>query len=172
MKMKKMLIAVIVAATFIAGTTSGLFAQQGHGQRKTDGKECHQKFDGDGHGMKCNKLPGITEEQKQKIRDLKTANLKPRTQLKNQIAEKRARLNTLQAGDEVDMKTINKTIDEMTALRAEMQKNMVALHQDIRKLLTDEQRAIYDSHKGKRKSGHKNCGKQMKKDGKRSGTNW
>lgn len=172
MKMKKMLIAIIVAATFIAGTTSGLFAQQEQGHRKMDGKECHKNFKKDGHGMKCDKLPGITEEQKQKIRDLKTANLKPQTQLRNQIAEKRARLNTLQAADEVDMKAINKTIDEMTALRAEMQKNMVALHQDIRKLLTDEQRAIYDSRKGKRKSGHKNCGKQMKKDCKRSRMNW
>lgn len=173
LKMKKKLIAVMVAATLIAGTTSSLFAQQGQGQRKMDGKEYrNQKFDGYGHGVICDRLPGITEEQKQKIQALRTANLKPQTQMRNQLAEKQARLKTLQSADEVDMNAINKTVDEMSALRTKMQKNRVALNQEVRKLLTDEQRAIYDAHKGKRMSGHKNHNKQMKKDGKRSRMNW
>ncbi|MBI9038112.1 MAG: Spy/CpxP family protein refolding chaperone [Bacteroidales bacterium] len=171
--MKKKLIAVMVVATLIAGTNSSLFAQQEQGKQKMDRKEFrNQEFDGNGPRMMCYNLPGITESQKQQIKDLRTANLGTQTQLRNRLAEKRAHLNTLQAADEVDMKAINLTIDEMSALRTTIQKNSVALNQEIRKLLTDEQKTIYDARKGKRKSGHNNHGKQMMKDGKKNKRNW
>jgi len=148
----KKLIAVMVVATLIAGTSSSLFAQQGQGQRKMDNKELRNNdYDRNERKMLCNELPGITETQKQQIKDLRTANLGTQTQLRNRLAEKRAHLNTLQAADEVDMKAINLTIDEMSALRSTIQKNSVALNQEIRKLLTDEQKTIYDARKGKRK---------------------
>ena len=171
--MKKKLIAVMVAATLIAGTSSSLFAQQGQGQRKLNKEELRNNdYDRNQRKMLCDELPGITETQKQQIKDLRTSDLGTQTQMRNRMAEKRAHLTTLQAADEVDMKAINITIDEMSALRTTIQKNRVALNQEIRKVLTDEQRAIYDARKGQRKHRINKQRKQTHSDTKSPRERW
>lgn len=92
-------------------------------------------------------IAGLTDDQKTQIEKLRTAHQKDMLALKNQIAENRAHYRTLMTADKPDMNAINKNIDEYASLRASMMKKQAAHRQDIRKLLTDEQRLAFDSRK-------------------------
>lgn len=95
-------------------------------------------------------LPNLTDEQKDQIAKLRTENMKTMLQNRNLLQEKMAKLNTLQTADKPDMKAINTLIDETAALKATMAKAQAAHRQQVRSLLTDEQRVIFDSrpHRG------------------------
>ncbi len=90
-------------------------------------------------------IPNLTEEQQTKIHELRTAHMKTMLKYKNEINEKEARLNTLQTEDNADMDKIYKVIDEIGALKTEMNKKKALLRQEIRKLLNDEQRVFFDT---------------------------
>ncbi len=90
-------------------------------------------------------IPNLTDEQKAKIKELKIANMKVMLPLKNKIGEKRAHLRTLITAENIDMKAINKTIDEIGSIRTEMIKKKIANRMEIRKLLTEEQRLFFDT---------------------------
>ncbi len=95
-------------------------------------------------GVTC-PLPGLTEAQTESMRTLRLKTIKDTQPLRNQLEEKRARLRTLSTADNPDAKAINKTIDDMAALRADIQKIRAARLQEFRKLLTDEQRILFDA---------------------------
>jgi len=100
-------------------------------------------------GAKCTQgIPDLTDQQKQKIDDLCLAQTKEMTGLNNQMNEKYAHLKTLQTADKADMAAINKTIDEISALKADMMKKCSATRQSVRGLLTDKQKVAFDANKG------------------------
>jgi len=139
--MKKMNL-LFVVLTFLG---SSLLAQT---TTKTDDKTT-------GTPICCNgkmwqDIPDLTSEQSKKIEDLQIAHLKEVNQAKNQVAEKRAHLRTLQSAEKVDNAAINKTIDEITALQNDIMKKNEAHRQAVRNLLTDKQKVVFDA---------KNCGK-------------
>jgi len=90
-------------------------------------------------------IPDLTDQQKQKIEDLCLSTKKEMTGLKNQMGEKQAHLKTLQDADKADMAAINKTIDEISVLKADMMKKHEATRQSIRELLTEKQRIVFDA---------------------------
>lgn len=111
-----------------------------------------EKKDSDNTAICCNgkmwqDIPDLTQEQTKKIEDLHIAHLKEVNQLKNQIAEKRAHLKTLQSSDKVDNDAINKTIDEVTTIQNNLMKKNAAHHQAVRNVLNDKQRVIFDAKK-------------------------
>lgn len=111
-------------------------------------------------GQKC-KIADLTADQQTKIDELKTAMMKDMLSYKNQIAEKKAHLKTLAMADQADMTAINKTVDELYALKAELAKKKEAHIQEVRKVLTPEQRLQFDMMHAK--MGHGNgdgCGQQ------------
>ena len=59
--------------------------------------------------------------------------------------ELRARKQTLMSDKNPDMNALNAVIDQMTALRGEMAKQAIEHRQQIRNLLTDEQRLQFDA---------------------------
>lgn len=132
--MKKNVIYLAIMMIFV-------FAQTGLAQEAEKHGDCK------GHG----KMAGLnlTEEQQKKVDELKTAHLKETLQLKNQIKEKEAALNTLETAEKPDMGKINKTIEEIGAIKIEMQKKNAAHRQEVRKLLTEEQRLKFDMHHGR-----------------------
>lgn len=85
-----------------------------------------------------------TDEQKKKMREIHLKTAKEVMTLKNQEAERKARLRTLTTADKPDMNEINKTIDEMTALKSQIMKKKVAAKMEVRSLLNDEQRLHFD----------------------------
>lgn len=100
---------------------------------------------GNGQGFFCNNIPDITPEQETKINALRSAHLKDKLTYQNQLDEKFARLRTLQSSDNVDMKSINKTIDEISAIQSDILKGRAQHIQDVRNLLTDDQKVYFDS---------------------------
>jgi Spy/CpxP family protein refolding chaperone len=91
-------------------------------------------------------IPDLTEDQKDQIKTLRIELMEHMIQLKNKLQEKAARLRTLQTAAKANMSDINKMIEEIGDLRTEMMKLKAACHQEIRSLLTDEQRVFFDAH--------------------------
>lgn len=92
-------------------------------------------------------IPDLSQEQKDEIKKYRLDMVKENTSIHNQIAEKRARLNTLQSEDKANMSAINKTIDEIAALQAQQMKSKASFHVKVRALLNDEQKVAFDSRK-------------------------
>lgn len=87
----------------------------------------------------------LTPEQEQKINDLRVKHLKEITPLRNELSEKQAHLRTLESADKPDMAAINKTIDEITSIKAKLMKARVAHRAEVSQLLTDEQRVLFNA---------------------------
>ena len=90
-------------------------------------------------------IPDLTEEQKTQIQELRVEQMKQMTTFRNQLMEKRARLRTLETQDKPDMNAINSVIEDMGEIRTNMQKNRAEHRQEVREILTDEQRVFYDN---------------------------
>jgi Spy/CpxP family protein refolding chaperone len=132
---------LILAASLIV--TGSAFAQQG----KTHSKGMEKQSMSDmGHGKHMPMIPGMTEQQKEQMEQLRTEHLKVMLPLKNQLQEKMVRLHTLSTAEKVNMNDINKKIEEIGELKIKMMKEQAAHRQDIRKLLTEEQRVMFDMH--------------------------
>ena len=100
--------------------------------------------------------------------ELRTQLKKEILPLKNQLGEKKARMQTLETADKADMQAINALIDEIQSLQGKIMKMHASHRQEIRKMLTPEQRVDFDlkgmrkekrHHKGRR--GHRAAGPGM-----------
>ena len=100
----------------------------------------------EGHGSMG--IPNLSEDQKTKIKAQQVAFGKEALPLKNQLAEKRAHLRTLQTASTYDANAVNATIDDISKTESLLMKKQAANLEAIRKLLNDEQRLAFDSHKG------------------------
>ena len=94
-------------------------------------------------------IPNLTEAQQTKITEIRTAHMKISNDMRNQLKEKRAHLQTLTSSDNPDQKAIDATIDEITELQNQLMKNGTAMHMEIRAQLTDAQKVYFDAHKMK-----------------------
>ena len=130
---------IALLSLFIVGFT---FAQA---QKRGPGNGPH----GNGpYGYGCNMLD-LSDEQEKKIDDLRTAHMKDMLPLRNELNEKRARLQTLRSADKYDASETEKTLEEMSAIKLKMAKSREAHKQEVRSLLTEEQRLKFDMHSGK-----------------------
>ena len=89
-----------------------------------------------GHGLAWLEL---TEAQQEEITSLRTQHYKEITPLRNKMAELKARERTLLSEESVDIKAIEKTIDEQTDLMNKMRKLQTKHQLAIKSQLTDEQ---------------------------------
>ena len=149
----KTITAILVA--LLLSVNTNIFAQSGKKsshlvEKHQDGKKCSHDMKKHHDGMG---FLNLTDEQKSKIKKLKTANMKEMLPLKNQIGEKKAHIRTLTTADNVDMNAVNKTIDDIGSMKATMMKKQAAHKQEIRKLLNDEQRIHFDMKMSKH-NGH------------------
>lgn len=133
--------ALLLMIAFLTGyTVNETTAQTG----KRSGCYKYSKMQKD-KGCDYYNLPDLTDEQKQNIEDLKIELMKENMPLKNELMEKKARLRTLSTVENVDMKEVNNVIDDITGLLASMMKNGAEKMQNIRELLNEDQRLIFDS---------------------------
>jgi Spy/CpxP family protein refolding chaperone len=100
-----------------------------------------------------NRIPNLTAEQKTKIESLKVKQFKEVLPLKNELAEKKAHLRTLESTEKVDRDAVNKTVDEITALQGKLFKLKVNHRLDFASLLTDEQKVFISTHHATRAKG-------------------
>lgn len=138
--MKTISIFAFSALLFIAGNVSAqMNHKQGMEPSKGDGI-------GDrGHMRSHEMIPNMTEEQKTKVKDLRIAFYKLAQPLHNQMEELKAKEHTLTTSEKPDIKAINANIDEITKVQNQLMKAMASHRQDIRSLLTEEQKIRFDS---------------------------
>ena len=91
----------------------------------------------------------LSDEQKEAVKKIRLETAKEIKPLKNELNELQARQNTLTTADNTDLKAINKNIDKMSEVKAEMAKILAKQHQEVRSLLTEEQRLKMDNRKNR-----------------------
>jgi Spy/CpxP family protein refolding chaperone len=104
-------------------------------------------------GRDAGRIPGLSDEQKSKIEVLRTQQVASSTQHRAQMDELRARKRTLSIAENPDMNAINRVIDQMARLHADHMKSNEAHRQQIRSLLTSEQKALFDSRQPNQRQG-------------------
>ncbi len=93
-------------------------------------------------------IPDLTDEQKTKIESLKIELMKALKPIKNKIREKEAQLQTLRTEDKPDMNKIFALVDEIGMLKTQARKEHEKHIQEIRQLLDEKQRVVFDvNHK-------------------------
>jgi Spy/CpxP family protein refolding chaperone len=116
-------------------------------QRGYYGMPSDMRYSQDSMRQAHNRL-NLTDDQEKKISELRTANQKEMMAFRNDMAITEAELQKYRSADKPDMTQINKTIDEIGKLRTDMQKKRVSHELAVRNLLTEEQKAIYDTRRG------------------------
>lgn len=94
-------------------------------------------------------VANLTDEQKAKVEALRATQLEAGLQHRNQMAELQARKRTLMTQKNPNMGEINQVIDNMQNLQTKRLKDNASHHQQIRSLLTDEQRLQFDTRAGR-----------------------
>ena len=145
-------LSIMLAIIFMSFNNNTVAQKKGNGQGPGWNQQNKQ--------MHCN-IPNLTEEQQKKMMKMRVSNMHDMLQFRNTMAEKRAHLNTLRTADKVDMNAINKLIDEIGALKIQMMKKKEAHRQEVRKILTDDQRVFFDSRSGQGFKGGKCHGQGM-----------
>ena len=88
----------------------------------------------------------LTEEQKTKIEEIHLNGQKAMIPLRHKIREKNAQLRRLKMSEEYDETAVNVLIEEIGELRTAMMVMRTAHMQQVRELLTPEQRIKFDAH--------------------------
>lgn len=164
-KFKKAFLVSIVLSTpvFMAQAQP----KQGNGQGYGKQQKAHLHNE-----MACMQyLPDFTDEQTESIEKLLTEHQKEMMVQRNLLTEKEAKLNTLRTADPVDMKAVFKLVEEIGSSKTSIQKDKLEYEQDIRNLLTEEQKVIFNQrilsknnpmHKGRKMAFH--GGKQNRRN--------
>lgn len=125
-----------LAILMLAGTQ--VFAQRGRNfKSNTD-----RPYRNDGT---CWRIPDLTADQETKIETLRVEHWKEMNSYRNQMNELRARKRTLNTTDKANLNEINSVIDQMTGVNNKMMKASAKHRQEVRNLLTDEQKVYFDS---------------------------
>ncbi len=151
--LKGRIIGMLLAAGVLFVTTN-VFAQRGYGNGFG---QRNGQFNQNGTGYFCNNIPNLSTDQQTKIGKLRTSHWKEMQNSGNQLAEKKARIQTLRFADNADMNAINKIVDEIGAIQTSMYKNQELYYQDVRNILTDDQKVNFDRFKTGRGNGQGYC---------------
>jgi len=137
---------MVVAIMLVPLFTSAQPGLNGPNGPNGNGGQFGRKGGGFGNSeMWMDRIPDLTDQQKTDIKAIHTAAQQDILPLRNKLNEQQASLQSLQTANSPDMKAINKTIDEISATEAQIGKRRAEAHQDVRKLLTDDQRVALDS---------------------------
>jgi Spy/CpxP family protein refolding chaperone len=131
-----------------------LAAAAAFGQAKTEKKIVKRVTVGE--AAPCEKGPcglKLTEEQRKKIDALETETEKALLSVRAQIGVKDAELKQLMLADKADQAAVEKKVEEIGALRTEMEKKRVLQRIAVRGLLTPEQRVDFDRQELRRGHG-------------------
>lgn len=95
-------------------------------------------------------IPNLTDDQQQKIDELRTAHWNEVKEMRADLGILRAELRKLQMANNADVNAMNAKVDKMGALKIKMQKTQIKHLTDVKSLLTDEQKAWFDTRAGRR----------------------
>lgn len=147
--MKTRILSMILIAVFAISTT--VLAQNTQERKRTpEQREMMMKRQ---KQMKDSRQSFFTEEQRETMKSLRLELAKDVKPLKNELNELNARQQTLTTADKADLNSINKNIDKISDLKADIQKIMAKQHQQVRSMLTEEQLVKFDAMKSKKGKG-------------------
>ncbi len=92
----------------------------------------------------------LTAEQQKTMRTLRTQLRKEMIPLRGSLESKRIDLQEEMAAEKPNLNKINALVDDMTKMRAEMQKKQIAQRLKMREVLTPEQRKMLEAQRGVR----------------------
>lgn len=122
------------------------FAVQAQAQRRgnNDGpkREWAEARRGEAPEMR---LPNLTDQQKEQIKAIMLKGRKETLPLQNALREKQAELHTLRTAENYNERAVKSKIDEITELQHSLMLLREQHRQEIREVLTEEQRIIFDS---------------------------
>ena len=95
----------------------------------------------------------LTSKQKEAIKAIRVKTEKETKPLHDQLSELMAHHRTLVTAEKSDMAAINASIEKMGDLKISLEKTEAAQQQEIRKLLTEEQRIKMDKNPRNRMDG-------------------
>jgi len=153
-KVKTIMTAVIALALISAYPILAQKAERGHQKEKM---RLYKDM-----GIHC--IPSLTTEQISKIQKLKLENQKEILPLRQKRQTIYLELRTL-ISEGADQKKLETKIDESGKIRTEIQKKALAHHQEIRKLLTDEQKVYFNQMCLGMEHGCGGCGAGMMRHG-------
>ena len=136
----KFLMAIAIAV--VTSLTATAQPQRGQPYSSLNPQQVRQPYRSEGFSMP---LGNLDEKQREELQKIRTAQMKESTQFRNQLREKRAKLEVLQTADKPDTREINRVIDEIATIQAQEMKAQAASRQKIRSLLTEEQRVRFDA---------------------------
>ena len=90
-------------------------------------------------------ISNLTDEKTKSIKELLAQNKKDLEPLKKQLSEKEEALRKLVIAEKPDKPAIEKLIDEIGVLRAQIMKKNISFKMDVRGLLTDEQKKALEA---------------------------
>ena len=146
----RILITTMMAAFFIS---SAAFAQNPTLENKRPDKKTMVMKHGERQHYRDNSF--LTDEQKEAVKKIKLETAKEVKPFKNELRELRAHQQTLATAEKADMKAIYKNIDKMSGVKAEISKIMAKQRQEVRSLLTNEQRLKMDQRMDRRQRGER-----------------
>lgn len=154
MKTKLIFLSVFLTSAFFV---NDVFSQM-HKQHSRKGETKH----------KCVFMEDLSEAQKTKIDEIKTAKRAKLVSYRADLKIKNAELSKMRVADNPNESLINAKVDEISELRAKMRKERLAAERAILNELTPEQRVKYRAHIGKRGHEghmHHSSKRQMKNKG-------
>lgn len=132
----------LLVITLLVATGADALAQRGRGMDRRGGM-----------GQIHSNIPDLTEDQSEQITTLRTAHLKEMQTFRDQIAINRIEYRAMMREDNANMADINANIEARSEIRTGMEKAQAAHLQEVRALLTEEQRVWFDSARGTAGSG-------------------
>lgn len=135
---KKTLLAMAAGTLLLASTVGTSFAKGGHGMGGFGGGPGMGGFGmGGGKGLGiCNPYnPSLTQEQRQKLLELREAYLKDVTPFENQLMTKKLELRNLWAAQSPDQEKITQKQQEILSLQQKIQERATKYRLDCQQVL-------------------------------------
>lgn len=105
---------------------------------------CGRRAKGPEHGMGMMTRVQFTSEQEEQMAKVREKYDEQRVEKHNRLGVLATELDDIMQADEPDFGSIEKKIEEMSSVRLELQKIRLRQHKEIRSLLDDDQRMLFD----------------------------
>lgn len=99
-------------------------------------------------------MDNLTDKQREQIKTIHTQTKAAILPIRANLQEREARLNTLMIADKADMSQIQASVTEISDLKGKIMLERVKSQQEIRKVLTPEQRTQFDAMLLQKGHGH------------------
>lgn len=148
MKTKRLLSSLLLSLLVLVGTVAMAQNRDGNRSKGDRGQR--------GSSDKMTYL-NLTEDQQATAKTLFTEMQEGMTPLKLDVKEKKVQMDKLMIADQPDEKAIYAKVDEMSDIRAQMQKLKIENKLKLRAILDADQKVLFDAKQtGKRKSKGRN----------------